>query len=83
MDGTEDVRSIKWIRNFCPDVNFQPVNAPCYNSATPQGLFHLKVDNADQYARWQVNMMATDPGIPAPIPVSYQSAGAATLYQGK
>jgi hypothetical protein len=76
-------RSNKWLANACPWTGATLVNMPQYNSATPQGLFHLKVDNADQYARWQVNTMATDPGVPAPIPATYASAGAATLYEGR
>lgn len=82
-NGPISDRSNKWIANMCPDVAPNPVNSPTYNSATPQGLFHLKVDNAQQYARWQVNTMATDPGVPNPIPASFTTAGAATLYGGK
>lgn len=81
--GPVSDRSNKWIKNMCPGVAANPLGSPTYNSATPQGLFHLKVDNAQQYARWQVNAMATDPGIPSPVPVSYASAAAATLYGGK
>ncbi len=81
--GPVAVRSNKWEKNIDLDVSPNPVNMLQYNSATPQGLFHLKVDNAQQYARWQVSSMATDPGIPAPLPSAYVAAGAATLYGGK
>lgn len=81
--GPVDIRSNKWQKNINLGVAGNPLGMPQYNSATPQGLFHLKVDNAQQFARWQVNSMPTDPGIPAPIPASYTTAGAATLFGGK
>ena len=80
--GPVDVRSNKWQANMCPNVALNPVNSPTYNSATPQGLFHLKVDTADQLARWQVANSPNDPSLPAPVPVTYAAAGAATLYSG-
>lgn len=91
LNGPIDTRSNETIVNgghppFItegPDVALGPVNSPTYNSATPQGLFHLKVDNAQQLARWQVNLPASNAYVPSPIPVSYESSGAATLYSGK
>lgn len=78
--GPIDVRSNKrQDDDLLPWVALGPVNSPTYNSATPTGIFHLKVDNAEQFARWQV----TNPNAPAPIPVSYNPAGTATLYSGR
>jgi hypothetical protein len=82
--GPVDVGSNKWIDNSeLPHVALNPVNSPTYNLASPQGLFHLKVDNAEQYARWQVSVGGSNPNVPAPIPVDYNAAGPATLYGGK
>lgn len=80
--GPIDDRSNKWIDNgLLPGVGLGPLNSPTYNVATPQGLFHMKVDNAEQYARWQVTQ--GNVSVPNPIPVDYNAAPAATLYGGK
>lgn len=83
MIGPVGVQSNKWQENTDVYVSTLSIYQPTWNNATPPGLFHLKVDNEDQYARWLVNATATDPGVPAPIPVSYSAAGAATLYSGQ
>lgn len=82
LDGPIDNRSNIWIDNaLLPGVALGPLNSPTYNVATPQGFFHLKVDNAEQYARWQVTQ--GNVSIPNPIPVDYNAAAAVTLYGGK